>query len=417
MSLWSFLRGLFAPRSVTRKIATLAPKDLDAVSETVTVGGPVKPLHRRLALRDPRLLPKRSKHTLTGKRRRVMSRDEARRLFSSSLRTRNRAIRDLLPDEEQLLRHGLPVWRNEADVAGALGIPAGTLRSLSVHREAETVSHYVTFRVPKRTGGQRLILAPKRRMKAVQRRLLELLAAKLPVSDHAHGFRKGRSVKTGAEPHVGRAVVLKLDLADFFPSVTFARVRGLLVALGYGYPVATVLATLMTEAERQPVVVEGKRFLVPIGQRHAVQGAPTSPALCNAVALRLDRRLAGLARSLGFRYTRYADDLTFSGDDTAAAARLLGGARRIVEAEGFTVNASKTRAMRKGRRQTVTGVVVNDALGLSRQDRRRLRAAIHQADGSAARREELRGHVAYVRMLSPKQAEPLAERLLRAPRG
>jgi retron-type reverse transcriptase len=179
--------------------------------------------------------------------------------------------------------------------------------------------------------------------------------------------------------------------------------------------VATTLAVLMTESERQPVHVDGVTYFVPVGPRHCVQGAPTSPGLCNAVALRLDRRLGGLARAFGFRYTRYADDLSFSGDDAGAANGLRAAATRIIREEGFEVNPKKTRISRRGQRQRVAGVVVNDQMGLSRQQRRRLRAMLHRArqDQQAgtldpARRASLRGKLAYLAMLNADQAEALA---------
>ncbi|MFP2956816.1 reverse transcriptase family protein [Myxococcus sp. 1LA] len=413
----SWLKGLFN-RPVTRSTTGLdVPLDangrpLDVVRETITTSGPLKPGHLRRIHRDARLLPKPQRRYTPG-RKKWMEAAEARRLFSATLRTRNRNLRDLLPDEAQLARYGLPVWRTEADVAAALGISVGMLRHYSLHRSRERVRHYVTFAVPKRSGGHRLIHAPKRRLKALQRRLLELLVSKLPVSPQAHGFVAERSIKTGAAPHVGRRVVLKLDLKDFFPSVTSARVRGLLIALGYGYPVAATLAVLMTEAERQPVEVEGTVFHVPVGPRVCVQGAPTSPGLCNAVLLRLDRRLAGLARRYGYTYTRYADDLSFSGDDLAALERVRALAARYVREEGFEVNRDKTRVQRQGGAQRVTGVTVNATLGLSRQERRRLRAMLHQeeqAGDDEARRARLDGLLAYVKMLNPEQAERLARR-------
>ena len=133
------------------------------------------------------------------------------------MRTRNRNLRDLLTDEEQLNRYGLPVWKTEEDVAKAIGISLKELWFFAIHRERERQPHYVTFAIPKRSGGKRLIMAPKRRLKAIQRKLLELLVGKLPLSEHAHAFRRGRSIRTGAEPHVGKRFVLKLDLKDFFP--------------------------------------------------------------------------------------------------------------------------------------------------------------------------------------------------------
>jgi RNA-directed DNA polymerase len=332
------------------------------------------------------------------------------------MRTRSRNLRDLITDEQQLQRYNLPIWNTEDDVAKAVGISLKELWFFAIHRERERQRHYVTFAIPKRSGGKRLIMAPKRRLKAIQRRLVNLVVDKLPVSEHAHAFRRGRSIRTGAEAHVEKRLVLKLDLKDFFPSVTFARVRGLLIAYGYSFPVATTLAVLMTEAERQPVEVEGEIFHVPVGPRHCVQGAPTSPGLCNALVLKLDRRLAGLAKKHNLAYTRYADDLCFSGDLNRHAARKIHLAvGRIVEAEGFKLNADKTHLMTRGNRQTVTGVVVNQTLGLSRQERRRLRAAAHQLgrntlpDPDGRLRLWLQGKLAYLSMLNKDQAARLTQ--------
>ena len=439
MSLVDWIKSLFgiAPRrDVSRLSHDGAESELDLIDERIdTSGGPLKEHHRRRALRDRRLLPKvKSPARRLGltKRKNVMSVVEAERLFGATMRTRNRNLRDLLTDEEQLERYGLPLWETEEDVALALGVSLKELWYFSIHRERERQPHYVTFAIRKRSGGKRLIMAPKRRLKRIQRKLLELLVEKLPVSDHAHAFRRGRSIRSGAEPHVGKRSVLRLDLKDFFPAVTWTRVRGLLIAYGYSYPVATTLAVLMTEAERQPVEVDwnsstasgptggpasgsgGQVFFVPVGPRHCVQGAPTSPGICNAVVLRLDRRLAGLARKHNLAYTRYADDLFFSGElsrDAAQGIRQLAG--RIIRDEGFEVNAKKVRLMSQGTRQTVTGVVVNRVLGLSRQERRNLRAMKHRlrhspADASTAKdRDWLRGKLAYLAMLNPEQASRL----------
>lgn len=412
--LW--LSSLFSPRTVTRRVARLSPggavdasgRAPDVATEEIRTHGPLKPGHRREVRRDPRLLPKPG-WSATPQRRRLISASEARRRFSGTLRSTNRQLADLLPDEDQLRRYGLPVWRDEEELATALGISVKRLRHFSIHRPMESAPHYVAFRIPKRHGGTRVIHAPKTKLKALQRQLHELLVSKLPVSEHAHGFVKGRSVRTNAEPHVKKAVVLKLDLKDFFPSVTYARVRGLLISLGYGYEVAAPLAVLMTEAERQPVEVNGRVFHAPVGPRVCVQGAPTSPGLCNALTLRLDRRLGGLARKHGFSYTRYADDLTFSGDAPRKAEQLIALVTRIVKDEGFAVNEEKTRLLRRGGRQVVAGVTVNEVLGLSRQERRRVRAMLHQAErtGDSRLRQEAEGHLAWVHMLNEEQAARL----------
>ncbi|QDU62819.1 Reverse transcriptase (RNA-dependent DNA polymerase) [Planctomycetes bacterium Pan216] len=396
----------FAPR---RNVSRLDTGDEDVVQEVVDLSGdPFKEHHRRRALRDGRLLPKRRQHTFWGSRKRYLSKEEADRLFSDTMRTCDRKIRDLLPDEEQLARYGLPPWRTEEDLARALGLTLKQLTFYALHRERERFCHYVSYARPKRNGGERIIMAPKRRLKELQRKLVDDLVRHLPVSEHAHGFREGRSVKTNAEPHVRKTVVVKFDLKDFFPSVHVGRVRGYLISLGYGYPVATSMAVLMTEAERQPVEIDGERYFVPVTSRYCVQGAPTSPGICNAILLKLDRRLAGLARSLEFAYTRYADDLTFSGNDVGAVERLRKSVQRIVHDEGFRVNSEKTRVMKRGACQRVTGVVVNDGVGLSRKERRRLRAMAHQlrqsANGEESKAARLRGKIAYLRMLNPTQA-------------
>lgn len=421
MSWFDWLKQKLFGTPPTRDISRLDTEtqaDPDPVVEVVdTSGGPINPKHQRRALRDGRLLPKAKPPIRWGKKRDLLFPGyEARRLFSASLRTSDRGIRDLKSDNEQLARLSLPLWQTEEELASALGLTLKQLWFFGVHRQRERFPHYVTFAIPKRTGGERLIMAPKRKLKAIQRKLNDLVVSRLPLSEHAHAFRLAHSVKTGAEPHVGHKLVLRLDLKDFFPTVTFPRVRGMFIACGYSYPVATTLALLTTEAERQPVDLDGKMVHIPVGRRHCVQGAPTSPGICNAISRKLDNRLAGLARKFGCAYTRYADDLTFSGDiDRKQVVGLLHHAREIIKAEGFEVNEKKTRIQGSGGRQTVTGVVVNQTLGLSRKDRRNLRAAIHQIETGRntdpAHRASVEGKLAYLQMLNRGQADALRKRL------
>lgn len=381
---------------------------------------------KRLVVRDPRLTPDDEAEEEDSRDATsydpwlwqapdpVMTTEEAERLFSETMRTRDEELRTIDTDLGQIARLDLPRWETEKDLADSLELSLDELFYYASHRKADRHFHYVRFSIPKSTGGRRTIMAPKRRLKSIQRDLLRELVDQLPVSDHAHGFRPGRSIKTNAEPHVNSAVVVKLDLEAFFKTVTFPRVRGLFIAYGYGYPVATTLAVLTTEAERQPVEARGETRYVPVSRRYCVQGAPTSPGICNSIASRLDNRLAGLADSIGFRYTRYADDMTFSSETHGGVGTLLRAAEDIVEDEGFRLNDAKTHVMRAGRRQTVTGVVVNEQLGLSRQERRRWRAQIHQmklareqGELDPERIDELEGKLAYLEMLNPDQAAPL----------
>jgi retron-type reverse transcriptase len=290
-------------------------------------------------------------------------------------------------------------------------MPLGRFRHYAQHRYREQVSHYVAFAIPKRDGSERIIHAPKTKLKALQRALDKLVVSKLPISDHAHGFVKGRSIATNARPHVGKPMVAKFDIKDCFPTLHIGRVRGLFLSLGYSYPVAAALAVVMTEAPRQPVEAEGKLYHTPTGPRVCIQGAPTSPGLCNAILLRLDRRLAGLAKKRGLTYTRYADDLTFSGP-ADAVKKLLGIVPVIAKEEGFEINAGKTRLMRASGRQAVTGVIVNKDMGLSRKTRRKLRAALHHqrtGKGDSSKASRVEGKLGYLHMLNPGQADRLRQ--------
>src|SRR5579859_4069479 len=326
-------------------------------------------------------------------------------------------------DVDKLQRFGLPVLHTEVELAEWLGIPLSRLRWFTQDRPAETAWHYARYVIPKRSGGERVILAPKRELKALQRKVLDCLIANVPTASAAHGFVRGHSVMTNAQPHVGKRVVLKLDLQDFFPSITFPRVRGFLIALGYSFSVAATLALLCTEYNREPFDRSGARYFISIGPRHLVQGAPTSPGLANLVAWSLDRRLSGLAARHGFTYTRYADDLTFSSDQSEAVSQLLSTARRVITDEHFVVNSAKTRIARPNTRQTVTGLVVNDARATPRPLRRRLRAILHNASKQGIEAQNRAGHgnfrayllgmIAFVHAANPQHAAALRASLER----
>ena len=372
------------------------------------------PGRRRRPIVDDRLMEKADTRTNYWQPRpRVLETNEAQRLFARGFRVSNVDLHRLEADDEQIKRLGLPAWSNQWELAREFGLTEGKLYWLANERFDDRVCHYVQFRIQKSSGGSRVIMAPKKQLKKVQRRLLRRLVSELPVSEYAHGFRSGRSIKTNAEPHVGKRFVIGMDLKDFFGAVHFGRVRGLLIAYGYSFPFATTLALLMTEAERQRVELDDGTRFAPVTRRYTVQGAPTSPGLCNAIAMKLDHRLAGLADKYGYDYTRYADDIAFSGDDEAAIGTLLSVTREIAQDEGFAVNESKTRVMHSGQRQQVAGVVVNDELGLSRKERRRLRAMIHRlGQEDSPDPEELdhvKGKLAYLNMLNPDQAAALRD--------
>ncbi|MFT3789169.1 MAG: reverse transcriptase family protein [Tepidisphaeraceae bacterium] len=327
-------------------------------------------------------------------------------------------LADRTSDFDKLRAAGLPELSTPADLAAAFGLPIPRLRFLAYHAEASTVSHYVQFMVPKKSGGERLLSAPHKHLATAQQWVLDAILRKLPVHDAAHGFVNGRSILTNAKPHVGRAVVVNCDLTDFFPSITVHRVIGFFRHLGYSPAVATVLALLVTECPRRKARFAGKTWHIAVGPRGLPQGACTSPALSNLIARRLDSRLSGITRKLGWTYTRYADDLTFSCNTaTPSVGYLLARVRHITGDEGFAINEKKTRVLKRSARQAVTGIVVNVEPSVPRKTRRRLRAILHHAkhEGLATQQRPGRANITgwangmtgFIAMVNPRHALPL----------
>jgi len=334
-------------------------------------------------------------------------------------------LADRRANVEKLQQLGLPVLSTPKELADAMGIPVPRLRWLCFHSDAAEKTHYKYFEVKKRSGGTRLLAAPMPALKKAQHWVLNQILSKLPTGESAHGFVPGRSTATNARAHLGRNLVVSFDLKDFFPTIRFKRVRLIFKKLGYSPAVATHLALLCTEPPRRKVEYDGKVLWVAAGERALPQGAPTSPALSNQAALLLDKRIQARAGRRGWTYTRYADDLTFSGESLKRenVGWLHAAVRHTAEDEGFTLNPKKGRVMGDARRQTVTGLVVNDKLGVPRELVRKIRAILHQAKktGLAAQNREkrpdfklwLRGTIAYIQMADPEKGKKLLEQLQR----
>ncbi|SMQ71561.1 reverse transcriptase family protein [Agreia sp. VKM Ac-1783] len=274
----------------------------------------------------------------------------------------------------------------------------------------------------------RLLEVPTPRMRRVQRRVLGDILSRLPLNDAAHGFVPGRSAATGAAAHVGAETVITLDLRNFFARVPARRVFSVFRQAGYPEAVAHALTGLCTHAvppwvgARMPAggSTENRAALRrAISESHLPQGSPTSPALSNLAVRRLDSRLSGWAEASGAMYTRYADDLAFSGDRLRgrAAVAFIAGVERIVRDEGHVLNGSKTRIAGRGASQRVTGLVVNDGVAVDRAFFDELKAILHNCVTHGPRtqnraghpdfRAHLAGRLAWVESVSPSRGARL----------
>lgn len=320
----------------------------------------------------------------------------------------------------------LATWLGiELDVLDVLADQRGISRAAAEQRRR----HYRYAWIPKPRGGFRLVEAPKPRLRAVQRRVLHGILAHVPPHTAAHGFRAGHSVAGAAAVHVGRAVVIRVDLQAFFASVFAARIVGILRTAGYPEPVAWTLAALCTHRTPADVLDAAPERdpydLARLRMPHLPQGAPTSGALANLAAYRLDVRVAALAARIGARYTRYADDLVLSGDRSLVrgATTLVARLATIAAEEGFALNVRKTRVMTARSQQRITGLVVNDKLAVPRAEVERLRAILHNCarfgpdgqnrEGHPDFRAHLQGRVAWIESIDPAKGARLRDAFAR----
>jgi hypothetical protein len=297
-------------------------------------------------------------------------------------------------------------------------------------KSSEQLRHYHYRILIKRSGAVRLIEAPKARLKALQKQILTQILNTVPPHPAAHGFLKGRSIKTFAAPHAGKRVVVRMDLRDFFPTIGAARIQSFFRTAGYPESVADLLAGICTNAAPRDVweksSLDVDRALLReardlYSRPHLPQGAPTSPALANLCAYGVDCRLSGLAGSVTADYSRYADDLAFSGDETfeKCAERFSIHVAAILHEEGFAVHHRKTRIMRQGVRQHLAGLVANQHVNVMRPDFDRLKAILtncarlgpsrQNRDGHPRFRAHLEGRVAFVEMINPAKGQRLRE--------
>lgn len=270
--------------------------------------------------------------------------------------------------DDEALRASFHSLKTLADVAYMLEIKPATL-GYYLHRR----NNYRTFALNKRSGGHRAIATPSTPLKIIQQKLNQALHAVYGGRSPAHGCVPGKSIITNASSHLGKKLILNLDLQDFFPSIHFGRVKGMFRGKPYRLPekAALTLAQICCFEGRLPA------------------GAPTSPTVANMVCAKLDSDLKALARGTGCKYTRYVDDITFStGEsrfpspvayrDSITNRWMVGDSVcKVLTDNGFQINAAKTRVLPRGYRQEVTGLLVSDTLNVKRKLIRQVKAMLH----------------------------------------
>lgn len=324
-------------------------------------------------------------------------------------------------DIHQLKKGKLPVLKNAEDIAKAMELTTAQISWLSYHRGTATIDHYHRFKIPKSKGGFRNIAAPKPILRHAQEWILAQILEKIPLHDSAMAFRTGRSIVDNAQAHENGGVIIRLDLKDFFPSIKFNRVKGIFKSFGYNEGVATIFALICTDSARIEATLDNKKYFVALTERYLPQGACTSPSLTNIICKRLDSRLTGLCQKFDFTYTRYADDMVMSHLNSESDVRpILKSTQKIIAEEGFILHPDKLKIMRPHQRQSVTGIVINNAPNVSRRDLRNFRSFLHhyEKEGAAIMTNRIgkdathyaKGYLSFIHMVNPQTAKKIRQK-------
>lgn len=262
-------------------------------------------------------------------------------------------IQGYLAYAQNLVRQRLPIIYDQKHFSMLVGYRLDYLRRISNSQN----NFYRSFVIPKKSGGERTISEPLPNLKIIQAWILDEIISKGRVSGYAKAYVKGRSIKDNAFFHINQKVVLTIDIEDFFGSLKYKPVLALFQGMGYSKSVSTLLANLCTLDGSLP------------------QGAPTSPTISNLLMRGFDKRLAGFCKKHNIKFTRYADDMTFSGDfEPGMVVKFVGS---LLSLYNLKINHEKIRARRQNQRQQVTGVVVNKKMQVPKNKRRELRQAIY----------------------------------------
>jgi len=332
-------------------------------------------------------------------------------------------LAETLEYADNLSKSGIPVIFSLKHLSVILGLSHKELKELIEKRDR----YYSHYRIKKKSGGHREITSPHAELKFIQQWININILAKIRLSNACMGFRKSYSIKNNAEVHKNQEAILKVDLFRFFDSISERRVYGMFKELGYHSNLAVDLARLTTVHLPSSYWIaaikdsEVPREFAHKSQPFLPQGAPTSPAISNIIARKIDSRLLGLATKFEVSYSRYADDITFSGKTECLPP--IGLINKIVSEEGFYINVKKLSTQRRGRRQIVTGLTVSNDVHVPKKYKREILKHLHyckkygpidhlkrisQADRSGYK-DWLLGKICFVHSIEPEVGKKMME--------
>ena len=321
----------------------------------------------------------------------------------------------------KLMEQGLPVIFDIGHLAHYMKLSLERLIEISNKKE------YFYYLSSKRNGGKRRIIVPNDELKNVQRWINKQILQSIVPLACVTGFAKGRSIVNNAGIHENRKYILNFDIKDFFESITEDRVERLFLKMEYKRELASLLTKLCTTK------VNGDYIRWKCGERvysyfeqltqkdraFLVQGAPTSPAIANLICYRMDRKLMKYAERHGINYSRYADDITFSSDDIASLPKVR-FIKKLLAEEHFVLNEEKTKLLKQGMRQEVTGLLINERVRVPRQYKKDIYRHLHFClkygglghfkyihSSYNMSREWLLGRIFYVNAVEPEDAKKM----------
>lgn len=248
------------------------------------------------------------------------------------------------------------------------------LYTISNHAE----KHYKVFKIPKRNGGYRTIYEPDYTLKSIQRNILNNVLNERITSSYAKAYKKGLNLVDNAIPHINKKVILKLDIKDFFPSIDFLKIYKKAFPRNiYPEAVASLLTNLTTYNNFLP------------------QGTPTSSYISNLVLRSFDIKVGNFCEDRNISYTRYCDDMTFSGNfDTKEIITFV---KNALFKEGFILNKQKIKIIKPNKAQRVTGLVCNEKLNIPRPYKKAIRQSMYYIN-----KYGLDNHLKHIKSLDDK---------------